>query len=155
MAHHYQPQRALRSKKFNPDRTFQSWLDIFNLNRKLQSRSKFSIQRCFTGPSWCYREGLDRANFNPRSIARNFQSRRSQSKFFNPRAPWDQKAIIGELISDNRERRTNEELVYVLLSPIRNDLKHTPTNSCHPPSPGTISQFCLCLCLFSLPETSL
>ena len=40
-------QRALRSKKFNPDRKFQSRLEIFNLDRKfLNPRSKISIPQC-------------------------------------------------------------------------------------------------------------
>ena len=40
-------QWALRLNKFNPDRKFQSWLEIFNLDRKPQSRSKNSIPRSF------------------------------------------------------------------------------------------------------------
>ena len=68
-------QRALRSKKFNPDRKFQSWLDMFNLDRKFQSRSKTSILRCFylRGPPGVAEKGSIE-NFNPRSIARNVQS---------------------------------------------------------------------------------
>ena len=71
------------------DRRFQSWLKMFNRDRNFQSQSNISLLAVFlfTGPSWCYREGLDRI-FNPRSIARNFQSQRPRSKFFNPRALW-------------------------------------------------------------------
>ena len=81
-------QRALRSKKFNPDRKFQSWLETFNLDQTCQSRSKILIPEfLFAGPSWCTEKGSIE-NFNPRSIARNFQSRRLRSKFVNPRALW-------------------------------------------------------------------
>ena len=81
-------QRALRSKKFNPDRKFQSWLENFNPDRNFQARSKISIPVfLLTGPSWCTEKGSIE-NFNPRSIARNFQSRRPRLNFFNPRALW-------------------------------------------------------------------
>ena len=84
-----QPQRALRSKKFNPDRKYQSRLEIFNPDRKFQSRSKISIPRCFylLGPPGVTERGSIE-NLNPRSIARNFQSRRPRSNFFDPRALW-------------------------------------------------------------------
>ena len=77
-------QRALRSKKFNPDRKFQSRLETFNPDRNFQSRSKISIPEFpITGPSQCTEKGSIE-NFNPRSIARNFQSRRPRSNFFIP-----------------------------------------------------------------------
>ena len=72
------PQRALRSNKFNPA-------------RKFQSRSKISILRCLKfysrGPPGDTEKGWIE-NFNPRSIAQNFQSRRPRSIFFNPQALW-------------------------------------------------------------------
>ena len=80
-------QRALRSKKFNPDRKFHSRLEMFNLDRNSQSRAKISNLRCLysRGPPGVTENGAIEY-FNPRSIARNFQSRRPQSNFFNPRA---------------------------------------------------------------------
>ena len=38
--------------------------------------------------------------------------------------------------------------VMCFYSPLRNDPKNTWTKFCHPPSPGTIPQICLCLCVF-------
>ena len=83
-------QRALRSNKFNPDLKFQSRLESFNPDRKFQSRSKISIPRCFylRGPPGVTEKGSIE-NFNPRSIARIFQSRRPRSNFFDPWALWD------------------------------------------------------------------
>ena len=72
-------------EKFNPDWKFQSWLEIFNLDRKFQSRPKISIPRyfCLRGPPGLTEKGSIE-NFNPRSIAPNFQSRRSRSLFSIP-----------------------------------------------------------------------
>ena len=55
-----------------------------------KSRSKISIPVfLFAGPSWCAEKGSVE-HFNPRSIARNVQSRRPRPKnnFGNPRALW-------------------------------------------------------------------
>ena len=75
---------ALRPKKFNPDRKFQSWLEIFNPDRKFQSRSKISIPVfLFTGHSWCTEKGsiekfqspIDRSKFSiPKAAIEFFQS---------------------------------------------------------------------------------
>ena len=55
-------------------------------DRNFQARSKISIPEfLFLGPRWCTEKGSIE-NFNSRSIARNFQSRRPRSIFFNPRA---------------------------------------------------------------------
>ena len=82
-------QRALRSKKFDPDRKFQTWLEHFICDRHFQARSKISVlEFLFTGPSWCTEKGsID--NFNPRSIARNSHSQRLRSKCFNHWALWE------------------------------------------------------------------
>ena len=46
------------------------------------------------------------------------------------------------------------DLVYMFFSPMRNDPEKHKHIFCasHPPSPGTILQFCLCLCVFCFPE---
>ena len=45
-------QRALRSKKFNPDRKFQSWLEIFNPDRNFKRDRKFQSRSFyFQGPA--------------------------------------------------------------------------------------------------------
>ena len=70
-------QRALRSKNFNPDRKFESWLE------NVQSQSIFAVFLC-TGPSWCYREGLDRKiSIHDRSL-----------EIFNPAEGRDQFFLI-------------------------------------------------------------
>ena len=68
-----------------------SWLEVFNLDRTFQSRSKISIPRCFYLLALLVLQRTQKGsieNFNPRSIARNFKSRRSRSNFFNPWALW-------------------------------------------------------------------
>ena len=75
-------------KKFNPDRKFQSWLEIINPQSKISiSTENFNPGVSLTGLSWCTEKGPIK-NCNPRSIARNFQSRRPRSNFLNPRALW-------------------------------------------------------------------
>ena len=67
----------------------QSRLEFFILDRSFNPGLKFSIPVfLFMGPSWCTEKGSIE-NFNPRSIARNSQSGRPRSNFFNPRALWD------------------------------------------------------------------
>ena len=71
------PQRALRSKKFNPDRKFQSWLEIFNLDRKFQSqyfcsRGASGVQKSARSKNSIHDRSL--AIFNPEGCDRIFQS---------------------------------------------------------------------------------
>ena len=82
--------QGLRSNKFNPDRKFQSWLEIFNLNRKLQSWLEMfnPVVFLFTGPSWCYRDGLDQ-NFQSTIDRSKFSILNARIDFFNPRAIWE------------------------------------------------------------------
>ena len=93
---------------------FQSWLEIFNLDGKLQSRSKISIPVfLFTGPSLCTEKGPIK-HFNSRSITRKFQARRPRSNFFNPRPSGF--CVVSErtedslsLVAINEERKTDKE----------------------------------------------
>ena len=61
-----------RLENFNPGLKISVSIKNFNLDRKVF---------LFTGPSWCYREGLDRTFQS--TIARNVQSRRPRSNFFS------------------------------------------------------------------------
>ena len=73
-------QRALRSKKFNPDRKFQSRLEIFNPGSKFSiSIENFNPRVSIYGALVVYREGLDR----------KFQSTIDRSKFSIPKAAID------------------------------------------------------------------
>ena len=74
------PQRALRSKKFNPDRKFQSRLEIFNPGSKFSiSIENFNPRVSIYGALVVYREGLNR----------KFQSTIDRSKFSIPKAAID------------------------------------------------------------------
>ena len=65
------PQRALRSKKFNPDRKFQSWLEIFNPGRNFQS----------TSATECIPEGPSLEKIQDRPPGLNFQARLKRMTF--------------------------------------------------------------------------
>ena len=67
---------------------FQSRLENFNLDRRFQSRSKFSIPRCFysRGPPGVTEKGSIE-NFNPRSIARNFSIPEGRDRIFSIPGP--------------------------------------------------------------------
>ena len=77
-------------------------IEIFNPGSK-NSIPEFP----FTGPSWCSEKGSIE-NFNPRSIARIFQSRRPRSNFFNPRALW---VRSGPGANQTKERSVHELFV--------------------------------------------
>ena len=65
----HNPQRALRSKKINPDRKFQSRLEIFNPGRKFQSRSKFqSPSFHLRGPRSVQRRARSKISIHDRSL---------------------------------------------------------------------------------------
>ena len=70
-------------------------IENFYLDRKFQSRPKISIPQCFylPAPPGVTEKGSIK-NFNPRSIARNVQSRRPRSNVFNPRALWVSSLLI-------------------------------------------------------------
>ena len=54
-------ERALRSKKFNPDREFQSWFEILDPDRHFSSAIKnFNPGVSISGAPLVYRKGLDR-----------------------------------------------------------------------------------------------
>ena len=72
-----QTQRALRSKKINPDRKSQSRLEIFNFRSNFSiSIENFNPRVSIYGALVVYREGLDR----------KFQSTIDRSKFSIPKA---------------------------------------------------------------------
>ena len=88
----YHSQRALRPKKFNPDRKFQSWLEIFNPRSKLSiSTENFNPRVSFTGPSWCTEKGRSKISIpdrsleilNPKGCDRFFQSQCPLGSFFS------------------------------------------------------------------------
>ena len=97
------PRGPCDRKKFNPDRKFQSWLEIVNPGSKIS----ISIENFnpavfpFPRPSWCYREGLDRKCQS--TIDRSkFSIPKAAITFFNPRGCKDANLANGTHVTHIR-----------------------------------------------------